>query len=45
MNAAGKLVNHLVFFRDEFQPSAALVLALLAGILTLAVTRAARRAG
>ena len=45
MNAAGKLVNHLVFFRDEFQPAAALVLALLAGILTLAVTRAARRAG
>jgi len=43
MNVASKLTHHLAFFRDEFMLPAALVLALLAGILTLAVTRAVRR--
>ena len=45
MNAAGKIVHHLAFFREEFHLPAALVLALLAGILTLAIARAARRPG
>ena len=45
MNAAGKIVHHLAFFREEFHVPAALVLALLAGILTLAIARAARRPG
>ncbi len=43
MNAAGKIVNQLRFFRDDFNLPAVLVLALLAGILTLAVVRATRR--
>lgn len=45
MNAAGKMLHHLGFFRDKFSLPAALVLALLAGVLTLAVVRAARRPG
>jgi hypothetical protein len=45
MNAMGKMVNHLGFFRDRFNLPGALVLALLAGILTLGVARAARRPG
>ena len=45
MNAAGKMLHHLGFFRDKFSLPAALVLALLAGVLTLALVRAARRPG
>jgi len=42
MNAAAKLQHHLGFFGDVYHLPAALVLALLAGILTLAVARAVR---
>lgn len=45
MNAAGKLVHHLVFFREAFFLPEGLSLALLAGMLTIAVVRAARRPG
>ena len=43
MNAAGKMVNHVTFFRDEFGPPTALVPVLLAGAVLLAIARAARR--
>jgi hypothetical protein len=42
MNLAGKLAHHLRFLSDAFPRSGALVLALLAGILTLTLIRAAR---
>ena len=45
MNIAAKLQHQLGFFRDAFNLPGALVLALLAGILTLGVARAARRPG
>jgi hypothetical protein len=43
MNLAAKLQHGLVFFGEVYRLPGALVLALLAGILTLAITRAARR--
>jgi hypothetical protein len=45
MNAMGKAYHQLEFFHDVFRLPAALVLALLAAILTLALARAARRPG
>jgi hypothetical protein len=43
MNAMGKLYHQLGFFHDAFNLPAALVLALLTAILTLALARATRR--
>lgn len=45
MNSVAKYIHRLGFFSDVYPLPAALVLALLAGILTLAVARAARRPG